>query len=96
MMNYSFPSDDNFIETIETFSEDAYIFCAPETIDQDNVLKTILKIPTKNRKYILMLLSIFILKIFNTLNHYFETFSINNLTFVPFKSTSDALSFNLT
>ena len=33
MMKYSFPNEDNFMETIETFSEDAYIFCAPETID---------------------------------------------------------------
>ncbi len=28
-----FPASDGFAETIETFSEDAYIFCAPETID---------------------------------------------------------------
>ncbi len=28
-----FPIHDNFLETIETYSEDAYIFCAPETID---------------------------------------------------------------
>lgn len=26
-----FPNDDGLIKTIETFSEDAYIFCAPET-----------------------------------------------------------------
>lgn len=32
-MLYSFPSTDGLFETIETFSEDAYIFCAPETID---------------------------------------------------------------
>ena len=29
----SFPATDSFAETIETFSEDAYIFCAPETVD---------------------------------------------------------------
>ena len=29
----SFPVSDSFAETVETFSEDAYIFCAPETID---------------------------------------------------------------
>ncbi len=28
-----FPSHDGLAETIETYSEDAYIFCAPETID---------------------------------------------------------------
>lgn len=28
-----FPSGDGLAKTIETFSEDAYIFCAPETID---------------------------------------------------------------
>ncbi len=28
-----FPTGDGLAETIETFSEDAYIFCAPETID---------------------------------------------------------------
>ncbi len=28
-----FPSHDSFIETVETYSEDAYIFSAPETID---------------------------------------------------------------
>ena len=27
-----FPSVDGLTETIETFSEDAYIFCAPETL----------------------------------------------------------------
>jgi len=26
-----FPKRDGLFETIETFSEDAYIFCAPET-----------------------------------------------------------------
>lgn len=31
MLNYNFPSSDGLIETLETFSEDAYIFCAPET-----------------------------------------------------------------
>ncbi len=29
----SFPAGDSLAETIETFSEDAYIFCAPETND---------------------------------------------------------------
>ena len=33
MKYYSFPANDSFMETVETFSEDAYIFCAPETID---------------------------------------------------------------
>jgi hypothetical protein len=33
MTNYNFPSNDGLLETFETFSEDAYIFCAPETID---------------------------------------------------------------
>lgn len=28
-----FPSNDGFMKTVETYSEDAYIFCAPETID---------------------------------------------------------------
>lgn len=28
-----FPAGDGFIDTFETYSEDAYIFCAPETID---------------------------------------------------------------
>ena len=28
-----FPLGDGLAETIETFSEDAYIFCAPETMD---------------------------------------------------------------
>ena len=32
-MSLLFPSGDNLLKTIETFSEDAYIFCAPETID---------------------------------------------------------------
>lgn len=32
-MFYSFPASDGLIQTLETFSEDAYIFCAPETID---------------------------------------------------------------
>lgn len=32
-MLFSFPASDGLFETIETFSEDAYIFCAPETID---------------------------------------------------------------
>ena len=26
-----YPNDDGLFETIETFSDDAYIFCAPET-----------------------------------------------------------------
>ena len=29
----TFPSKDSFAEILETYSEDAYIFCAPETID---------------------------------------------------------------
>lgn len=29
----SYPKKDGFFETLETYSEDAYIFCAPETID---------------------------------------------------------------
>lgn len=33
MCYMSFPANDSLLETIETFSEDAYIFCAPETID---------------------------------------------------------------
>ena len=32
MMNY-FPSEDGLMETLETFSQDAYMFSAPETID---------------------------------------------------------------
>ena len=28
-----YPTGDGLTETIETFSEDAYIFCAPETED---------------------------------------------------------------
>lgn len=28
-----FPTGDGLAKTIETYSEDAYIFCAPETID---------------------------------------------------------------
>ena len=32
-MKSSFPSYDPLIQTLETYSEDAYIFCAPETID---------------------------------------------------------------
>lgn len=33
MITYSYPAEDHFIETMEALSEDAYIFCAPETID---------------------------------------------------------------
>ena len=33
MLNFYFPNNDGLIETIETFSKDAYMFCAPETID---------------------------------------------------------------
>lgn len=33
MKNYSYPKKDDFAETLGTYSEDAYIFCAPETID---------------------------------------------------------------
>ena len=29
----SYPTEDGLIRTLETYSEDAYIFCAPETID---------------------------------------------------------------
>ena len=33
-MIYSyFPLGDGLAKTLETYSEDAYIFCAPETID---------------------------------------------------------------
>ena len=32
-MSFYFPSGGGLAKTIETFSEDAYIFCAPETID---------------------------------------------------------------
>lgn len=28
-----FPNEDGLLKTLETFSEDAYIFCAPETED---------------------------------------------------------------
>ena len=28
-----FPGGDGLADTIETFSEDAYIFCAPETLN---------------------------------------------------------------
>ena len=28
-----YPAEDNFIETLETLSKDAYIFSAPETLD---------------------------------------------------------------
>ena len=31
MKSKTFPGSDALMETIETFSEDAYIFCAPET-----------------------------------------------------------------
>ena len=31
MTLYNFPNNDGLLETLETFSEDAYIFCAPET-----------------------------------------------------------------
>ena len=33
MIYYSYPAEDYFAETIETLSQDAYIFSAPETID---------------------------------------------------------------
>lgn len=29
----NFPSGDGLADVLETYSEDAYIFCAPETID---------------------------------------------------------------
>ncbi len=32
-MMLMYPMQDSFMDTIETYSEDAYIFCAPETID---------------------------------------------------------------
>lgn len=32
-MMRNFPGSDGLLETLETFSEDAYIFCAPETND---------------------------------------------------------------
>ncbi len=32
-MLMSFPRGDSLMDTIETYSEDAYIFSAPETID---------------------------------------------------------------
>lgn len=31
MTNLYYPSGDALLDTIQTFSEDAYIFCAPET-----------------------------------------------------------------
>ena len=33
MKKLYFPASDTLAETVETFSQDAYIFCAPETID---------------------------------------------------------------
>ena len=30
---YSYPAQDHFIETLETLTENAYIFSAPETLD---------------------------------------------------------------
>ena len=33
MKVYNYPQKDTLFETLETFSEDTYIFCAPETID---------------------------------------------------------------
>ncbi len=33
MIIHEFPEGDGLLETLETFSQDAYIFCAPETID---------------------------------------------------------------
>jgi hypothetical protein len=33
MKIYSYPQKDSLFEALETYSEDAYIFCAPETID---------------------------------------------------------------
>ena len=29
----NYPQKDSLFDTLETYSEDAYIFCAPETID---------------------------------------------------------------
>ena len=33
MKYFSYPKKDELLETLGTYSEDAYIFCAPETID---------------------------------------------------------------
>ncbi len=33
MIIQNFPYEDELIQTFETFSQDAYIFCAPETIE---------------------------------------------------------------
>ena len=33
MLICNFPNNDSFIETLETYSDDAYIFSAPETIE---------------------------------------------------------------
>ena len=33
MKSYPRPSEDGLIQTLENFSEDAYIFSAPETLD---------------------------------------------------------------
>ena len=33
MKNYCYPIGDGLAKTIETHSENAYVFCAPETID---------------------------------------------------------------
>lgn len=33
MTKFYIPRNDSFVETLETYSEDAYIFSAPETID---------------------------------------------------------------
>ena len=33
MKNLYFPASDTLAETVEKFSQDAYIFCAPETVD---------------------------------------------------------------
>lgn len=32
-MKSYFPSSDTFIQTLESYAEDAYIFCAPEIVD---------------------------------------------------------------
>ena len=33
MNMFSYPNSDGLADTLETFSQDAYIFCAPETVD---------------------------------------------------------------
>ena len=33
MFNFYFPNSDGLVQAIETFSDNAYNFCAPETIN---------------------------------------------------------------